>query len=421
MRTHAGMNIKEHIQAVWHNYTKVVENYVFMTILQILNMCFYLLIYPFLIRTLGADGYGVYAFAWSVVAICSTIVSFGFDLPSAGRVAKAAADKEQLSRILSSVQSAKLLLELGVLVIYALGVLFVPLMQEHRLIFAIAFLDTLTNIFFPQWYFQGVQRMRVVTYIQLGLKLVSLPVIFLFIHSPEDTWIFMLITVLTNLTGAAIAWSIIRWQDGIRQRLTLDVRPAYQEALPFFLSNAMGIIKERGIVILIGSFLNMTDVAIYDLANKIIWVPRAIMMKFNDALYPKIIVEKNAATIRRILYAESAIGLVVIALMAIFGPWVIRLIGGPEMTAAYTPSLILSITVLCWLLATGYINFVFIPSGYRYLVTCNQATALLSCALVATLAAALYPTVNTFTWAIALSGICEVIFCLIISKKKQLL
>ena len=37
------------------NNKVVIENYFFMTILQILNSVFYLFIYPFLIKTLGAE------------------------------------------------------------------------------------------------------------------------------------------------------------------------------------------------------------------------------------------------------------------------------------------------------------------------------------------------------------------------------
>ena len=81
---------------------KVMENYFFMTILQILNMCFYLLIYPFLIRTLGAEGYGLYAYSASLVFLFITFVNFGFDLPAARQVALHVNDKEQLTEILSN-------------------------------------------------------------------------------------------------------------------------------------------------------------------------------------------------------------------------------------------------------------------------------------------------------------------------------
>ena len=111
--------MRNELRDIWNNNTKVVENYAFMTILQVLNICFYLLIYPFLIRVLGAESYGLYAFALAVVTLFITFVSFGFDLPAAKKIAENAGDKEQMSRVLSEVTATKIFLEIAALIIYA--------------------------------------------------------------------------------------------------------------------------------------------------------------------------------------------------------------------------------------------------------------------------------------------------------------
>ena len=69
--------MRQKIRNIWQNNSKVAENYVFMTILQVLNVCFYLLIYPFLIRVLGTESYGLYAFALAIVTLFVYFVSFG--------------------------------------------------------------------------------------------------------------------------------------------------------------------------------------------------------------------------------------------------------------------------------------------------------------------------------------------------------
>ena len=53
-----------------------------MTLLQILNSIFYLLIYPFLIGTLGANSYGSYVYAFSISVFFVSFVQFGFDTPA---------------------------------------------------------------------------------------------------------------------------------------------------------------------------------------------------------------------------------------------------------------------------------------------------------------------------------------------------
>ena len=61
------------IRTIRKENATVAENYVFMTVLQALNMCFYLLVYPFLIRVLGVDSYGLYVYAAAVVALLQSI------------------------------------------------------------------------------------------------------------------------------------------------------------------------------------------------------------------------------------------------------------------------------------------------------------------------------------------------------------
>ena len=49
----------ENIKLRFKNNGKVVENYFFMTALQIISSAFGVLIYPYLIRVLGAESYGL--------------------------------------------------------------------------------------------------------------------------------------------------------------------------------------------------------------------------------------------------------------------------------------------------------------------------------------------------------------------------
>ena len=130
-------------------------------------------------------------------------------------------------------------------------------------VFWITFLQTLTFILFPQWYYQGLQKMKMVTYIQFGFRLLSLPFIFIFIKSPQDVWVFALITSLASVLGGITAWLMIRYCDGIKIYWASipAVKRAYLEAVPFCGSNIIGVAKEQGMILMAGSFLGMADVA----------------------------------------------------------------------------------------------------------------------------------------------------------------
>ena len=67
----------------------------------------------------------------------------------------------------------------------------VPVFEKNKEVFLLCFFNVYSFVLFPQWYFQGIQKMKIVTYIQLGLKLASLPLIFLLIKSPQNLILYV--------------------------------------------------------------------------------------------------------------------------------------------------------------------------------------------------------------------------------------
>ena len=400
-----------------------MENYFFMTVLQILNMCFYLLIYPFLIRTLGQEGYGLYAYAASMVFLFVTFVNFGFDLPAAQQVALHSDDKQVLRSVLSCVQTAKIYIEMIAVLCFAVIMLINPIMGNAPCVFWITFLQTLTFILFPQWYYQGLQKMKMVTYIQFGFRLLSLPFIFIFIKSPQDVWVFALITSLTSVLGGITAWLMIRYCDGIKIYWASipAVKRAYLEAVPFCGSNIIGVAKEQGMILMAGSFLGMADVAIYDLANKIMLIPRTIFSKLNDALYPKMVVRSDKETNRRVLLYEVVLGIGAMLCVALFGPLAVYVLGGEQMMSSYGVTVILSFTILCWLVVGVFLQFYFVPAGYTRHILYNQIVAMSSCFIVAGVGLYFWHNVYALAVAYAFSGLCEIFYCYIVAKNKRML
>ena len=168
------------------NNKKIIENYFFMTLLLVLNSYFALLIYPYLIKTLGKESYGIYVYGFTIASFFTTFVSFGFDMTGLRSISKVPFSVRDKSLILSKVFTAKLYLEFISIGIFAILVNVIPLWRENSLIYWICFSTTLVNIFLPVWYFQGIQKMKIVTIIQLLLKIASLPFIFYYVKTSSD-------------------------------------------------------------------------------------------------------------------------------------------------------------------------------------------------------------------------------------------
>lgn len=413
----------EFLKELVTNNKKIIENYFFMTILQILNSFFYLLIYPYLIRTLGGASYGLFVFATSISTYFIFFVNFGFDLPATKAVIENINDSEVLEDILSCVFTSKMYLFALSIFIFVCILFSIPILKENIELFLLCFAPVFSFIIFPQWYFQAIQKMKVVTYIQLGIKILSLPLIFLFIKDKDDLLLYSLIVSFSTIIGGLIAFLIVRFKDNLKIRFVnfSRVKPWFKDAFPFFLSTSAGVIKEQSITIIIGTFFGMKEVAIYDLASKIIIVPRTIFMSVNAAIFPKIINNIVRSTIKKIINIEIFVSLLVIFLILIFGDFVVNILGGNEMGEAYYLAVLLSVTVMSWLVVGAYISFVFIPNKKYYFVSKNQVVALVSFILFTLLGFLFFKNILVFGVALAMSGLTEIIYCKYLTKKFKLL
>ncbi|MBS9767524.1 MAG: oligosaccharide flippase family protein [Flavobacteriaceae bacterium] len=168
-------NIKNTIK----NNLKVIENYSFMTVLQIINVAIGLIVFPYIIRVFGTEIYGKYVFAFSFITILGTFIRFSFGLLATKEIAQNLDDLQKKSEIVSSVVFARIFLFVVAFIILLLASLFSNFVAEYFGLYLVCFLGNLSAILFHKWYFQGIQKMKVVTYINVVCQLLSLPFIFL--------------------------------------------------------------------------------------------------------------------------------------------------------------------------------------------------------------------------------------------------
>lgn len=399
--------------------TKLLENYIAMTALTFVSALVGLLLYPFVIRQVGTEAYGLYVFALTVSNYFDLLVNYGFDTPAVRRVVECKDDKQALSAILSAIFTGKLLLFVLSLLVFIPLVLFVPLMRENLLLFSLPFIQIFGMMLFPIWYFQGRKNMKIVTIINLIFRLLMIPLVFLFISSPEDNVLYMLIVVGMVFFGGVVATFQIRVRDGISYGLAnlSELKIYFKEGWSFFLSSITGVFKESTLTLFLGICFGMHEVALYDLAVKIVNIPRLFTQSINKALFPEVVDKASKSRVKKIFRYEALIGLLVMACVAVFGYFLVLFMGGKEMLMAYPMAVILSVTILTWLIVGAYIHFVFVPNNRYSFVAKNQFVAMISCLLIFGLIYGLTQSVFSVVIALSLSGIVEILYCIYLTKK----
>lgn len=411
------------IKSMYKNNGKVIENYFFMTAMQLINTLFGILIYPFLIRVLGAHSYGLFVFALSVSNYFIIVVSFGFNLPALKLIAENKDNIVLKNNVMSAIFTAKFFIAIFATIVFYIFAIFIPQINENLLLFSLVFGQIIASVIFPSWYFQGVQKMKIPTLIQFGTRILSLPFTFFMINNASDIIIYAYIFTLSNIFSALLCMIYLYKYEDISYTFVKFsiVKKHIKDATAFFGSSSAGVIKEESVNVIIGSMFGMTELAYYNLAEKIVRLPRMFTMNINEAIFPKFISDKNERNVRKIIKYEVFVGLIIIIFIAVFGRWAILLLGGVEMLSAYPMAIILSITILVWLIVGSYISFVFIPAKKYFYVTQNQFIALISFLLFYLVGYFISKSIFVVIIAITLSGICEILYCNYLIKKHKMI
>lgn len=398
----------------------VAESYFFMTALQILNSLFYFLIYPFIIRVVGPSEFGKYIFTMSIVSYFINIVNYGFDMPSIRIIAQNSTNRNVISRTVSEVITARVYLLFLSVLVFALLSFTIPFFKNNLTLLWICFLQVFANVFFPRFYFEAIQKLKKVTAMQALSKVITLPLIYFFVKTKNDISNFALINSFGVFLGSIFSLFLFYKNEKVFPYWCniQSIRGHFKVGFPFFLTQTITTIKEQSIILILGSLFGMREVAYYDLANKLIMVPRTFIMSINNALFPKIVKEwKNKARIKKIIKYEFILGLLLIFIIIAIGKPAIYILGGKEMLDSYHISIILSSTILSWLVVSAYINFVFIPQNKLRFITINQILALISFTVFCMISIFFLKSIYTLAISLALSGLLEIVFCYYIIKK----
>jgi PST family polysaccharide transporter len=408
------------LKSLIHNNKKIIENFSYLSILQVFIIFLPLLTYPYLIRTLGIELYGSVIFAQTIIAYFSIIINYGFDASITKDISIHRNDKVKISEIITSVYSIKIIFWLLLLLILIVAIYIIPFFKSRKLLYLFTFTMTFHELLFPIWYFQGMEKMKYITYINIFIRMIFVVSIFIFIKRTDDYIYVSLLHGLGSLFGGIAALYIVFVKDGIKlsrqpiQKLLICLK----NNLPLFISNIIISVKDKFNVILIGSFLGMHDVAVYDLGIKIMTIFMQPIGIANNAIYPKIAKEQNKAIAKKFIkLCTLAIVCIIIFVQPFLGFILNYLSDNLEGVVLVTRILLLSPIICAISISLAYCIMAF--GKYKYLFTSALFTTLFYIFIISvSVFLKLLNSIYTFVFIAVLIYLFELIYRLYICQKK---
>lgn len=266
----------------------LINNIVSLFILQGSNYILPLILLPYLVRTLGVEYFGLLAFATATIVLFRGIVSYGFDLSGTKQISIYRDDLNKLNEIFSSIMFVKFILLIVSFLFLLLLISFVAKFQMYANVFLVTFLLVFGDILFPVWFFQGMEKMKIITYIQLTYKTLFVTSVIIFVKNPNE---YLYVPILDSI-GAILAGFFSLYLISKKFNLSFsipkyeNVRYQFEQGWHIFVSRIAVILYTSINAFALGLLSNNESVGYYSIAEKLYLAARGAIAPIYQALFP---------------------------------------------------------------------------------------------------------------------------------------
>lgn len=345
----------------------LVQNFSYLSILQIFNILVPLLTYPYLIRVLGKETYGLVVFSQAVVGYLCIFINFGFNISATKLISVNRENKEKVNEIFSNIFIIKGFIFLFCVIIFSFSLNFIFNDKDYKILFYLTLYLCLQSWVFPIWFFQGIEKMKYLTILNVVSRSVFLILIFILIKNENDYLLFPIISGIGAILASVLALIIIFLKYKVRL-----ITPTFKslkfyfiDSAPIFISNLSSQVFAGSNKVIIGSFLSLTDVAYYDLAEKIVNLLKLPQGLITQALFPKISKDSDFDFVKKIFKISLIGNIFAYILVFIFHKPIILLLGGENLLEASTVVMILALIAPLIVLTTTFGTQLLLAFGYN--------------------------------------------------------
>ena len=267
---------------------RIFNNFISLSVVQGLSIFFPLIIFPYLLQILGVEGFGVFTLIQTVIMYADLLVSFGFGLTATKHIAKNISDKEKTNNIITSVYFIKIILFLIPLILFLIAALFIPYLRNHFVLILISCMYVLGNLLFPDWYFQGIQKMRNITIVAFVSKCISLLLIILFVKHRTDVGYAIMAISVGNFIAGLVGFFILIKSISIKIKLAPRryILSFFKESGYVFSSIILVPLYSSVNIFILRAFTNPLMVGYYAIAEKIFSAVSMLTSIANRTFYP---------------------------------------------------------------------------------------------------------------------------------------
>lgn len=268
---------------------RLVSNAMSMGAVQLFNLGLPLLWLPYVGRVIGAEQLGKIAFSLAVSQLFIVFTDYGFNLSAPKAIALNQNNVKRITEIWCNVTVARLVLSaLGLLALILSASIFERIKHDLPLLLC-SYIAVLGNAVYPQWLFQGLERLQVISTLQVLTRLFILGMIIALVQEKDDIYWATALQSGGSLLGGLISAPFILKSIDTKELRWPSRSIIIQQLIngwSLFLSTASVSIYTTCNAVVLGLLVTPTALGYYHVAERLIRAAQSLYGAVSTAIYP---------------------------------------------------------------------------------------------------------------------------------------
>lgn len=362
------VNLREKIQ----NNKVLLSNIGSLSVVQFINYLIPLITLPYVVRVLGPANYGIISFALAIINYFIIITDYGFNLTAVREVSVNRNNTAFLSKTFFSVLYSKLILLLLSGIFFLTIILFISSLKNYLTLIIILYLFVLGNIFYVQWFYQGLEKTKLLALINLVPKSIGVVLIFVFVKCSSDLILYALIISFVQLLVGMLSfyYGFKLAKISITTVNLSDIFNQLKVGWKLFLSTLSINFYTTTNIIILGALTNETLVGIYSAADKIRYAIQGLLNPISQSVFPRMNYLYNHSSESFLIFKKKLIKFQIIPMFSIslfafiFAKEIVMIILGEQYVET-----VLILKILSWLPFIISVSNIY---GIQFLLTMKE-------------------------------------------------
>lgn len=262
------------------------KNIVYNVVFQILNIIVPIFTAPYVFRILGKEGIGLYGYSYSIAHYFSLFCMLGILNYGNREISMVSSNLERKSEIFWQIYSIQFIAGLISLISYFL---FISCFEaSYYKVFLIQGLFVFATMFDICWFYFGIEDFRFTTIISIINKALTTALIFLIIKSSSHVCLYAALLAAGGLFNNIFYWIYINKHVVISnisfKKTRSHLKPIILLFIPVIAVNIYKYIDK----IMLGIMLNVSEVGVFEAAEKLQNLPMCLVAAIGTVMLPRI-------------------------------------------------------------------------------------------------------------------------------------